>query len=54
MCEFNELKQIATKKNCVAQQKGGFYILYRRAGKGITFIGQRNNLKDFEKLIKKA
>lgn len=54
MSELAELRQIAEKKNCIIQVKGGYYLLYRKTGKGVTFIGQRNNLKDLGRLVKRV
>jgi len=49
-----ELKALASKKNCRISHQQGNFRLFRKAGERVTFIGQRSNLKDFEKLVKKS
>lgn len=51
---YNWLKTLAGKKNCVTSHQQGNFRLFRKTGERVVFIGQRQTLKEFEKLVKKA
>ncbi len=49
-----QLKTKASKKNCVISHQQSVFRLFRKTGDRVSFIGQKSDLKEFEKLVNKA